>query len=143
MAEFSITNKPIIYIGDYSILNDLGKSLIKKEYTVEKFKQIKIILDNLDHKIINEYNNTKLFNPGNCSSAEYLLKILKEDYEKNNNYFRDILLSYSVEINKLKRILIQGYYEDILNKNIEDFEIISDGIKYWSDEIISLKKMVD
>lgn len=140
MAEFSVTNNPIIYVGDYSILNGLGRSLILKENTVKNFDQIKKILDNLEHKIIEKYQNTKLFNSNNKSSSDYLLDVLKEDYEKNNNYYRDYLLKYSNEINKIKQILIQGYYEDILDKEIEDFEVISNSLKIWNDEITRLKK---
>lgn len=143
MAEYSITNKPILYYGDYNQLNDFGKKIISRENVVTSPENIINKLKNIKHNKKYTFKNTKLFRPPhNMNSAEYLLNYIQDDYIKSNNqdYYKKIIKKYEENQEKLFKILQQGYFEDgVLDKSIYYNIKINELLKLWSDTIMSYK----
>lgn len=87
IAEFASTGKPIIYTKTKTELNKLGKKIINKKYIVNNFTEIKKNINKLSiNKLSYKQNNKQIFYtpPNGLSVAQYLLKIIYEDYNYSN-----------------------------------------------------------
>lgn len=146
MAEYTITKKPIIYIKTNLELNNYGKIVMKNNHTVNSFEELKSQLLKLKISSNNDYCGDKLLDTNNDISASCrLLEYLKEDYVNSNcnaDYFRNMVyknqVSYENDIELIKKMLIDGYYQDInLTSKDPNLKQILDSIKYWSNTITS------
>ena len=140
IAEFSLTQKNIIMIGDYTSLNDFGKSIIKKNYCTNSWKKTEIILNNILEK---NKKIVKIKKLKENNSTKKLLNYIQEDYyfdNFNKNYYQEKLKKITKELNNIKKILKQGYYENgIINSSQTLYKEIDELLKLWSDETTRLK----
>lgn len=91
IVEFANTGKPLIYTNTKTKLNNLGKKIINTAYKAENFKDIENILINLlnkkdpmKRKRIKKKNSYFFKPPNKLTIAQFLLKILYDDYYHNN-----------------------------------------------------------
>lgn len=151
MAEYTITNNPIIYVKTNLELNEYGKLVMENNYTIDSFMQLKTILSKIKKNTNKNYSNDKLLNTNSNTSATYkLLEYLKEDYISTNynaDYFRNMAyenqLTYENDVKLIGKMLIDGYYQEIkLKSNDPDLQQILNSIKYWSNTIASKEKEI-
>lgn len=141
MAEYLIANKPIILVGDYSCLNEFGKTLIEPDNAVITFHELKKRLKKLCHNSEISFENKRLFKPAdNRSSADYLLEFLKTDFDSITDYFIELNKRLTNELDGIEKILTQGYYSDgFLDKNSYNSETVANLLKVWSDSLVRLQ----
>ena len=77
VAEYSITNNPILLQGNYEELNGIWKKIIKKKNIVNDFDDIYNILKKCKHKNIKVYSNIYFYkNKYKLNFSDYLIKLL-------------------------------------------------------------------
>lgn len=71
------------------------------------------------------------------------MNYIQEDYYSDNfnkNYYQEKLKKITNELNNIKKILKQGYYENgIINSSQSLYKEIDELLKLWSDETTRLK----
>lgn len=137
MSEFSITNNPIFALGDYNDLNQYGEDLAYNKESITNWNELSKYLNKLKHK-------NKITLKSKINSSAFLIEFIKKDFEHNySDYFKQKLGDVTKQLTKIEKILVQGYYEDIIDKTVYNMDVINSALKNWSDEISRLKSTVD
>ena len=142
IAEFSLTHKNIIMIGNYNSLNDFGKSIIKKNYCANSWEKIEMILKNiLDKNKNNNKADINFIKENNITKK--ILNYIQEDYyydNLNKKYYKEKIKKMTNELNNIKTILKQGYHEHgIISSSQSLYKEIDELLKLWADETTRLK----
>lgn len=143
IAEYSITNNPIILNGEYEKINGIGKKIINKEWIAKDFETVYKLLKQCKHNKIIKYKNKYFYeDKKKIATSVFLIDLLKEDNKNNptTNYIRDYIKKQDELLQGINKILQQGYYEkNIISYNNETAKNIDRLIKKWADEITLLK----
>lgn len=142
MSEFTITGRPIFYIGKYGDLNEYGKKIIDQRNVFECYDtDLFDALDQIEHSSKTDFANRKFFmSPDGISSSEYILRFLAKDHDSDKEYFKRRYHEATVELNKIRKILMLGHYEELMNIKIPYSAEIDLGLKNWQKEIDRLRK---